>query len=669
MSTAALPMKNGLQFKDAYTVVYSPSCESRQSGFVEELLTSLHLNKRTEKTLQAEVKEMTKEEEEIEWESPHTQLHSYNDDNDNNNNIDINTPIGLNVVLKLLQDCCLRNDDNYQGEEEQKFISTITAIRSLNSTRIGSSHSTIDTDFTGVPHTVDGVCLANKLHIKLEDLQLMDAFGQPQRQQQEEEGKGKGKGKEEGVHKIPFLRNVFESFCIVTDQSIPKYLYYLMESLFCELPYSWLLHTFFANTPMSLIGTEEGFHMTKEQLELQESSLRFLLSVENARDVNNPEDSQERIWRTQQLHNMLNEVTKVHEVFNSDKFLKYIAKEWHQCIETLRISLSTLDETISGFSPPILLEYFERLLLLSPQRVSYRIVHSFLLPLVELNCREDSIKQPVKDKNHQIQSLVVLLATSFDGTSLEEVEYFLQPSETDHTSDVEIFLEGTELTARLYRHFYETFVKLLRASSLYKVDIIFIPSPFFDINKSPFIRSVHPTRLASVVRSHFYALFDVFAEKKTCKVKTVVFIGGIWVQTARGFFQQWLSEKKKEELSIYMIFKQLWEVEKENEEGLNPHSFFPLLHHMITSVPTAQVAVFIPASKVTLLSRRYGLFPLIPPTHNSVKKEYGIVWKNSVKTRNHFLFTEMLQFTLIPLLSYSVCGGAPLAYIYDTFTE
>ncbi|KAH9579829.1 hypothetical protein LSM04_002403 [Trypanosoma melophagium] len=66
---------------------------------------------------------------------------------------------------------------------------------------------------------------------------------------------------------------------------------------------------------------------------------------------------------------------------------------------------------------------------------------------------EDSIQSIQTEKTNKIQSVIALIAASFDGTSLEEVEYFLQPSEPDHTSDAEMYNRGTELTARLYRLF------------------------------------------------------------------------------------------------------------------------------------------------------------------------------------------------------------------------
>ncbi|KAH9580035.1 hypothetical protein LSM04_006773 [Trypanosoma melophagium] len=124
------------------------------------------------------------------------------------------------------------------------------------------------------------------------------------------------------------------------------------------------------------------------------------------------------------------------------------------------------------------------------------------------------------------------------------------------------------------------------------------------------------------------------------------------------FFQQWLVERKNEALSISIIFKQLWEEEEEEEY---PH-YMPLLQHIISKiVHTARVAVFIPAPKVTLLSRRYGVFPQIPPTQRSVNKGNEMVLETSRNTASCLLFAEMLQSTCMPVVSYSVYGGTPLA--------
>ncbi|KAH9580177.1 hypothetical protein LSM04_009738 [Trypanosoma melophagium] len=140
ISTLVLPMKNTLQFIDAHTVVYyCASCESQQSDCVDLLLTALRYNTRREKTTQTKVKEMRRQ---SQYECPHTQLQSHDD---NNSNINNNMSIGLHAVFELLQDCSLTSNNKCRESEEQQFISTLTAIQSLNSTTPKRTETTITT--------------------------------------------------------------------------------------------------------------------------------------------------------------------------------------------------------------------------------------------------------------------------------------------------------------------------------------------------------------------------------------------------------------------------------------------------------------------------------------------------------------------------------------------
>ncbi|KEG09344.1 hypothetical protein DQ04_05381070 [Trypanosoma grayi] len=91
--------------------------------------------------------------------------------------------------------------------------------------------------------------------------------------------------------------------------------------------------------------------------------------------------------------------------------------------------------------------------------------------------------------------------------------------------------------------------------------------------------------------------------------------------------------------------------------------------------------LLIPASGTALLSRRYGRYQLLQQRSDGVvremretydgaeevekKKQRGSALLQVAEVASRPVFAALLQRTVMPVVSYSVCGGVPLAYVCD----
>ncbi|RNF12290.1 hypothetical protein TraAM80_00438 [Trypanosoma rangeli] len=574
------------------------------------------------------------------------------------------------TAVEVVQNCCCRWWE-CRAEVEEAFlqlyytIHTVTVVMAPENGAAPILNFLADL-FAGVPGTVGVERLAEALQVDKSWLAFANVPGLPSTQLQKEEAKQLPLG-------ISLLKQILDSFCVVTDEKLPAYLYCTLQPLFCEMKPCWLLNGFFADTPLRLVGTEEALKRAKNRLELHASSLRFLLKL--AEEDSDCSDSATALEQKKQLEEMLLCVTAMQSAFTESWICEQVSSGWPRVVEDVRKIISSADKTVLGGLPEEIMAAFDALLQLSPHRVMDHIVHCFLLPLSS-GLLDNGVGGTKLDDD--APTVAAAVGASFDGMSLEEVEYLLQPSDPDETSTIET--DGDTVSARIYLHFYRTFKMLMRACGVQKAQVVVMLWPFFDLQTSPFLRTVPPARLETMLRCHSYALFDAL-EGAPCGTTAALLLGGGWVRTARDHFAQWLSERdgKKGQFPT-VIFKQLW---KEGDNGKATTSAqqalcIPLLRRIVTgccgTLVNTKVAVLVPAGGATVLSRRYSVFPLM--RHVRCAREKGTfdeplgdgihkLHRKMIEATSRPLLAALLQGTLMPVLSYSACGPVPISFVSD----
>ncbi|EKF37878.1 hypothetical protein MOQ_001914 [Trypanosoma cruzi marinkellei] len=575
------------------------------------------------------------------------------------------------TALEVLQDCCLKWEE-CRAEAEKGFLEYYFAMHSLASgtetktgaVPVGQFMSTL---FAGVPGTVGGDRLSEELRVERTRLCLANAIGLPLELP-------RGRDEKQLPQGMSTLEKALKSFRVVTDQTLPDCLYCTIEPLLCEMTSCWLLNGIFVNTPLRLIGTAEGMRLAKERLELHASSLRFLLEL--AEDEFRRCHTATALESKKKLEEMLLRVTVMQSATTRDGVVGQLAKEWRKAAEEARAVLASTEKTLLGVLPGQPIEAFDKLFQLSPHRVTDHIVHSFQLPL-ESTAPNHNVERVAGCSD--VPTVIAAVGASFDGMSLEEVEYLLQPSDSDNMPTTQSE-EGIFLT-KIHAHFYRLLKLLLRACCLQGGEVLVMLWPFFELQASPFLSSVPHARLAAMLQCHNYALFEALVGTPW-RVRAAVLLGGGWVRAARGHFAQWLSERQGEgrELLPIILFKQLWrEDDKSDVENGTQHPFcIPLLRRIITScggmLMNAKVAVLVPAGGATVLSRRYSVFPMM--RHASCEEEKTDTdetreGKNNascfmmMEAKSRPLLAALLQATMMPVFSYSVCGATPLFFVSD----
>ncbi|KAF8294997.1 hypothetical protein TcYC6_0096580 [Trypanosoma cruzi] len=575
------------------------------------------------------------------------------------------------TALELLQDCCLKWEE-CRAEAEKGFLEYYFAMHSLNSgtepktgaVPVGKFMSTL---FAGVPGTVGGDRLAEELRVERKRLCLADALGLPLELP-------RGGDEQQLPQGILALERALKSFRVVTDEMLPGYLYCTIQPLLCEMTSCWLLNGIFADTPLRLIGTAEGMRLAKERLELHASSLRFLFEL--AENEFCRCHTATALESKKKLEEMLLRVTVMQTAATRDGVVGQLAKEWRMAAEEARSVLASTEKTLLGVLPGQLMGEFDKLFQLSPHRVMDHIVHSFQLPLTSTAPNHD-VERVVRCND--VPTAVAAVGASFDGMSLEEVEYLLQPSDPDNMSRTQ--KEEGIFLAKIQAHFYRLFKLLLRACCLQGGEVLVMLWPFFELQASPFLCSVPHARLAAMLQRHNYALFDALLGTPW-RVKAAVLLGGGWVRAARGHFAQWLSERRGEgrELLPIVVFKQLWREEDKSdvENGTQNPFCIPLLRQIITGcggrLMNAKVAVLVPAGGATVLSRRYSVFPMMRHASCELEGTDADETRGGKNNASCFMMTEaksrpllvaLLQATMMPVFSYSVCGATPLFFVSD----
>ncbi|ESL06439.1 hypothetical protein TRSC58_05888 [Trypanosoma rangeli SC58] len=574
------------------------------------------------------------------------------------------------TAVEVLQNCCCRWWE-CRADVEEAFlqlyycIQTVVMVMKPENGAAPILNFLADL-FAGVPGTVGVERLAEALQVEKSWLALAGVPGLPSTQLQKEETKQLPLG-------ISLLEQILDSFCVVTDEKLPAYLYCTLQPLFCEMKSCWLLSGFFADTPLGLVGTEEAVKRAKNRLELHASSLQFLLKL--AEEDFDCGDSATALEQKKQLKEMLSCVTATQSAFTENGICRQIASEWPRAVEDVRKIISGADKTFLGGLPEEIMAALDTLLQLSPHRVMDHIVHCFQLPLSSglLDNGVGGTKL-----GGDAPTVAVAVGVSFDGMSLEEVEYLLQPSDPDETSTIQT--EGNTVSARIYLHFYRMFKMLMRACGVQKSQVAVMLWPFFELQASPFLRFVPSARLETMMRCHSYALFDVLAGEP-CGITAALLLGGDWVRAARGHFVQWLSERHGKERQLpTVIFKQLWRETNNCEATTSALQALciPLLQRIATgccgTLVNTKVAVFVPAGGATVLSRRYSVFPLMrrvrcagengtfdePPDDGTHKIHFRMI-----EATSRPLLAALLQGTLMPVLSYSVCGSVPISCVCD----
>ncbi|RNF25728.1 uncharacterized protein Tco025E_02027 [Trypanosoma conorhini] len=579
---------------------------------------------------------------------------------------------GRSTALEVLQLCCMRWWE-CRSEVEEEFLQVCYSLRTigaLTGPEIGIAPTVkfLADLFAGVPGTVGGRRLAEALHVERSWLSLADLTGLPLAQQR------KG-GAPQLLPGMSLLERTLGSFRVVTDEILPSYLYCTIQPLFCAMMPSWLLNGIFADTQLQLIGTEEGIKIAKQRLDLHVSSLRFLLEL--AEDYVGRDDTATALEQKKSLEEMLLWLTAMQSTFTEDWLLEQVTSEWPSVMGEARNIIAGADSTSLGVPPEQIMEAFAKLFQLPPHRVTDHIVHCFELPLTSVS-RDDEVGRKMGED--EVPTVVAAVGVSFDGMSLGEVEYLLQPSDADEASPIQT--GGESVSARIYTYFYRRFKLLLRACCLQEAQVVVMLWPFFDLQASPFLRSVPPARLATMLRCHSYAFFDALVVEPW-GITAALVLGGGWVRATRAHFVQWLSERRGERGQLpIVIFKQLWK-ENGNSNATNSAQqalCIPLLQRIVTgscsTLVNTKVAVLVPAGSATVLSRRYSVFPLLRhppfPGENGTIDEIlgeGTPMNNCtmVDSASRPLLAALLQGTPMPVLSYSVCGPVPIPYVCDDF--